>query len=270
MEINEQTNIQPEQYNQFLPKQKFNIPKSTIQKVKSTITSLNSGLVGKDNFASSASTPYTFVINPNNQTVIDLSQCYFNVAGNLKIPEGIDMKSTDIKFGNLFLSSLFQQLSLSIGGTVIALNANPGIDANIQAALKFDQYDLINKTVSIRQFLMNSIDQGFNPGKDNLSFSQAYWQFPAIAQTATNTTAEATTITTHEAYKGQAFVWEGTAFDIPFAAAGTPGTQKGTIQGVDKINIWFDDDGNGHMLFHFASIATAAVGAGDVNQTAIN
>ena len=270
MEINEQTNIQPEQSNQFMPRTKFNIPKSTIQKVKSTITALNSGLVGKDNFAASASTPYTFVINPNNQTVIDLSQCYFNVAGTLKIPEGENMKSTDIKFGNLFLSSLFQQFSLSIGGTVVALNANPGIDANIQAALKFDQYDLINKTVSIRQFLMNSINQGFKPGKDNISFVQAYWKFPAIAQTATNTTAEATTVETHEAYKGQSFVWSGTAFNIPFAASGTPGTQKGIINGVDKINIWFDDDGNGHMLFHFASIATSGVGTGDVNQAAIN
>ena len=270
MEINEQTNIQPEQYNQFLPKQKFNIPKSTIQKVKSTITALNSGLVGQHSFSSSASTPYTFVINPNNQTVIDLSQCYFNVAGKLKIPDGIDMKSTDIKFGNLFLSSLFQQMSLSIGGTVIALNANPGIDANMQAALKFDQYDLINKTVSIRQFLMNSISQGFNPGKDNISFNQGYWKFPAIARTATDQTVEATTVVPHEAYKGQIFDWTGTAFNITFAASGTPANVKGTIAGVDKIHIWFDDDGNGHMILHFASIQTSAVGDGDVNQASIN
>lgn len=268
MEINEQTNIQPEQYNQFLPKQKFNIPKSTIQKVKSTITALNSGLVGKDNFAASQSTPYTFVINPNNQTVIDLSQCYFNVAGKLKIPDGIDMKSTDIKFGNLFLSSLFQQMSLSIGGTVIALNANPGIDANIQAALKFDQYDLVNKTVSIRQFLMNSISQGFNPGKDNISFDAGYWKFPAIANDIKNATVEAETVATHEAYKGQIFDWTGTAFNIAFATAATPGTKKGDIVGVDKIHIWFDDDGKGHMVLSFASVS-AAVGNGDVNQ-AIN
>lgn len=174
MEINEQTNIQPEQYNQFLPKQKFNIPKSTIQKVKSTITSLNSGLVVSSNFNTSASTPYSFVINPNNQTVIDLSQCYFNVAGKFKVPDGYNyiIDTRNIKFGNLFLSSLFQQMSLSIGGTVVALNANPGIDANLQAALKFDAYDLINKNVSNRQFLMNKINQDFGPSTVTPDFAQ--------------------------------------------------------------------------------------------------
>lgn len=263
MEINEQTNIQPEQYNQFMPKQKFNIPKSTIQKVKSTITALNSGLVGQDNFAASASTPYTFVINPNNQTVIDLSQCYFNVAGNLKIPE--NMKSTDIKFGNLFLSSLFQQFSLSIGGSVVALNANPGIDANIQAALKFDQYDLVNKTVSIRQFLMNSITQGFNPGKDNIAFDAGYWKFPVVGGTATNQTIEATTVVPHEAYKGLTFDWHGGARTIDFAAAGTPATKKGEFQGITNIHIWFDDDGNGHMIFKFTATTSATL-ATDINQ----
>lgn len=265
MEINEQTNIQPEQYNQFLPKQKFNIPKSTIQKVKSTITALNSGLVGQNNFSSSASTPYSFVINPNNQTVIDLSQCYFNVAGKLKIPDGNDIKSTDIKFGNLFLSSLFQQMSLSIGGTVIALNANPGIDANIQAALKFDQYDLVNKTVSIRQFLMNSITQGFNPGKDNISFDAGYWKFPVVKGDDKNLTIEATTVVPHEAYKGQIFDWQGTATTINFAASGTPATKKGEFQGVDRIHIWFDDDGNGHMIFTFTATTSATL-ATDINQ----
>ena len=174
MEINEQTNIQPEQSNQFMPRTKFNIPKSTIQKVKSTITSLNSGLVVSKDFSTSASTPYSFVINPNNQTVIDLSQCYFNVAGRFKVPDGYNeiIDTRNIKFGNLFLSSLFQQFSLSIGGTTIALNANPGIDANLQAALKFDSYDLINKNVSNRQFLMNKINQDFAPSNITPDFAQ--------------------------------------------------------------------------------------------------
>lgn len=181
VEIVEQTNIQPEQYNQFLPKQKFNIPKSTIQKVKSTITSLNSGLVGTNNFASSASTPFTFVINPNNQTVIDLSQCYFNVAGKFKVPDEYNnvFNTRNIKFGNLFLSSLFQQMSLSLGGTVIALNANPGVDANLQAALKFDSYDLVNKNLTNRQFLMNKISQDFGPSTMTPDFAAGtfkwYW-----------------------------------------------------------------------------------------------
>lgn len=188
MEINEQTNIQPEQSNQFMPRTKFNIPKSTIQKVKSTITSLNSGLVVSKDFSTSASTPYSFVINPNNQTVIDLSQCYFNVAGTFKVPDGYNeiIDTRNIKFGNLFLSSLFQQFSLSIGGTVVALNANPGIDANLQAALKFDQYDLINKTVSNRQFLMNKINQDFAPSNITPDFAPGTftWVWPQHAKTA--------------------------------------------------------------------------------------
>lgn len=163
MDINEEANITPEQYNQFLPKQRFNIPKSTIQKVKSCITSLNTGLVSKT-FSQSASTPFSFVINPNNQSVIDLSQCYFNVSGVLKInDDNVKIINTnDIKFGNLFLSSLFQQASLSMGGAVIALNNNPGVDANLQAMLKFDAYDLVNKSLSDRQFMLNKLSQAFN------------------------------------------------------------------------------------------------------------
>lgn len=91
-EIIENTHITGEQHSQFIPKERFNIPKSTNQKVKSTITSLNSGLVTQDNFKTSQSTPFSFVINPNNQTVIDLSQCYFNVAGTLNI-NNADRKS---------------------------------------------------------------------------------------------------------------------------------------------------------------------------------
>jgi hypothetical protein len=164
-EIIENTRIGSEQASQFLPKQRFNLPKSTTQKVKSTITSLNSGLVSKDNFATSAGTPYTFVLNPNNQAVFDLSQCYFNIAGTLSIPKnytgGFDTRC--IKLGNLFVSSLFQQATLSIGGSVVALNANPGIDANIQAALKFDAFDLENMSLSSREFLLNNIEPDFGP-----------------------------------------------------------------------------------------------------------
>ena len=164
-EIIENTRIGNEQSSQFIPKQRFNIPKSTTQKVKSTITSLNSGLVSKDNFATSAGTPYTFVLNPNNQAVFDLSQCYFNIAGTLSIPDNYAgaFDTRCIKLGNLFVSSLFQQATLSIGGTVVALNATPGIDANIQAALKFDAFDLQNMSLSDREFLINNIEPDFGP-----------------------------------------------------------------------------------------------------------
>jgi hypothetical protein len=212
MEINEQTNIQPEQSNQFMPRTKFNIPKSTIQKVKSTITSLNSGLVVSQNFSTSASTPYSFVINPNNQTVIDLSQCYFNVAGKFKVPDGYNgiIDTRNIKFGNLFLSSLFQQFSLSIGGSVVALNANPGIDANIQAALKFDSYDLINKNVSNRQFLMNKISQDFGPSTVTPDFAAGTfkWFWAAGATVAVSSSSP------QPAYANLSLEYHGAAINI--------------------------------------------------------
>ena len=167
-EIIENTRIGSEQASQFLPKQRFNLPKSTTQKVKSTITSLNSGLVSKDNFSTSAGTPYTFVLNPNNQAVFDLSQCYFNIAGTLSVPDNYAgaFNTRCIKLGNLFVSSLFQQATLSIGGSVVALNATPGIDANIQAALKFDAFDLQNMSLSSRGFLLNNIEPDFGPTQD--------------------------------------------------------------------------------------------------------
>lgn len=157
VEITETSSIPAEQYNQFMPKEKFNFPKATMQKVKSVITSLNSGIV-TDSFQNSASTPYSFVINPNTQCVFDLSQAYFNIAGELQCPEGLAALFTKhIKLGNLFILSLFQQATLSLGGAVIAQNQNPGIDANMQAALKFDKHDLLNKTVSDREFVLNQI-----------------------------------------------------------------------------------------------------------------
>lgn len=237
MEINEQTNIQPEQYNQFLPKQKFNIPKSTIQKVKSTITSLNSGLVNRDNFNTSQSTPFTFVINPNNQTVIDLSQAYFNVAGTLEISDAIAAFNTqDIKFGNLFLSSLFQQAQLSIGGTVIANNVMPGVDANIQAALKFDQYDLINKTVADREFMINEVRPSVNQTQAEYSLEVGEWY---VIYTANQTKAFIQTVSNIPSMANKVVVYS--------KADGTKqiSTNLGNITNIHRMTIWFDDVGNG-------------------------
>ena len=158
MQINEVSQISPSQYAQFLPKQRFNIPKSTIQKVKSTITSLNSGIVN-ENFAQSQSTPYSFVVGANNMSVIDMSQMYFNIAGELEFPYGLNTTNQMIILGNLFTSSLFQNAQLDLGGATIAMNANPGIDANMQAALKFDYQDLKNYALSDRQFMLNQVDK---------------------------------------------------------------------------------------------------------------
>lgn len=239
MEINEQSNIQPEQYNQFLPKQKFNIPKSTIQKVKSTITALNSGLVNDTNFKTSQSTPFSFVINPNNQTVIDLSQCYFNVAGTLEISEAVAAFNTqDIKFGNLFLSSLFQQAQLSIGGCVVANNVMPGVDANMQAALKFDQYDLINKTVADREFMINEVRPSINQTKDIFSLELGKWyvmysanEHKAFIQTVSNIPENANKVVVFS---------QDDEDNLPVLQ-----TALGNITNIHKMTIWFDDVGNG-------------------------
>lgn len=237
MEINEQTNIQPEQYNQFLPKQKFNIPKSTIQKVKSTITALNSGLVNDKNFNTSQSTPFSFVINPNNQTVIDLSQCYFNVAGTLEVSEAVAAFNTqDIKFGNLFLSSLFQQAQLSIGGCVVANNVMPGVDANMQAALKFDQYDLINKTVADREFMINEVRPSVNQTQDEYSLTVGQWyviynanETKAFIQTVSNIPSMANKVVVYSKDDGTKQI----------------STNLGDITNIHRMTIWFDDVGNG-------------------------
>ena len=157
MQLNELSEITPQQYLQFVPKQKYNIAKSTIQKVKSTITSLNSGIVTKD-FKQTASTPYDFVVGANNMSIIDLSQCYFNIAGELEFPADEPIWPEDLLLGNLFTASLFQNATLELGGAVIAMNANPGIDANMQAALKFDYNDLRNYSLSDREFMVHDFD----------------------------------------------------------------------------------------------------------------
>lgn len=188
-EIIENTRIGSEQASQFLPKQRFNIPKSTTQKIKSSITSLNSGLVKSNDFATSSGTPYTFILNPNNQAVFDLSQCYFNIAGTLEIPDNYAaaFDTRCIKLGNLFVSSLFQQATLSIGGSVIALNSTPGIDANIQAALKFDAFDLQNMSLSDRGFLLNNIEPDFGPS--TVSWTPAAADFTITKVSATSAKA---------------------------------------------------------------------------------
>lgn len=240
MEINEQTNIQPEQYNQFLPKQRFNIPKSTMQKIKSTITSLNSGLVTKENFKTSQSTPYSFVINPNNQTVIDLSQCYFNVAGTLDVNDAILAFDTqDIKFGNLFLSSLFQQAQLSIGGTVIANNVMPGVDANMQAALKFDQYDLINKTLSDREFMLNEIRPGFQVPTITYKFVANEWTFTIEDGNLKATGRYIGGVDGHAEYNKTYIYSNDTGKAINLA-------NGNSIGHVKRMKIIFDDAGNGN------------------------
>lgn len=183
MQINEVSQLSPSQYAQFLPKQRFNIPKSTIQKVKSTITSLNSGIV-TENFAQSQSTPYSFVVGANNMSVIDLSQMYFNIAGELEFPYDADIRNTNVILGNLFTSSLFQNAQLELGGATIAMNANPGIDANMQAMLKFDFNDLRNYALADRQFMINQVDKDISKYSLDYSFDAGDLVLDEAATTA--------------------------------------------------------------------------------------
>ena len=127
-------------------------------KVKSTITSLNSGIVN-EKFEQSQSTPYSFVVGANNMSVIDMSQMYFNIAGEIEFPYALGSTNQQLILGNLFTSSLFQNAQLDLGGATIAMNANPGIDANMQAMLKFDYQDLRNYSLTDRQFMLNHFDK---------------------------------------------------------------------------------------------------------------
>lgn len=257
VEITETSSIPAEQYNQFMPKQKFNFPKATMQKVKSVITSLNSGIV-TDSFQNSASTPYSFVINPNTQCVFDLSQAYFNIAGELKVPDGLAALFTKhIKLGNLFILSLFQQATLSLGGAVIAQNQNPGIDANMQAALKFDKFDLLNKTVSDREFVLNQLKSTHNItyGDPDIAADTFY---PSQNYNAGNTYCYLSTVDNHDPqnptphslpqYAGMTFIYHN------------PGTNQTIVNNSgntiesDYFIIDFDDTGYGVLICFRAEI----------------
>lgn len=164
MQINEISQITPAQYLQFVPKQKYNIAKSTIQKVKSTITSLNSGIVTESGFKQTSSSPYNWIIGANNQSIIDLEQSYFNCAFDLEFDGTQEpILPKDLLLGNLFMGSLFQNATLELGGACIANNANIGIDANILACLKYDYNDLRNYSLSDRQFMVHDFDLDIEP-----------------------------------------------------------------------------------------------------------
>lgn len=167
--ITEQSGITAQQASQFFPKERFNIPKSTVQKVKTTITSLNSGIVTKS-FSQTTSVPYSWLINAQNMSVFDLSQFYFNIAGTLKLKLNGDLTGKNLIFGNLFVCSLFQNASLDLGGQTIALNNNPGIDANVQAMLKFDYADLKNYSLTDREFMINQTDLDISISTEDLIF----------------------------------------------------------------------------------------------------
>lgn len=272
VEITETSSIPAEQYNQFMPKQKFNFPKATMQKVKSVITSLNSGIV-TDSFQNSASTPYSFVINPNTQCVFDLSQAYFNIAGELQVPDGLAALFTKhIKLGNLFILSLFQQATLSLGGAVIAQNQNPGIDANMQAALKFDKFDLVNKTVSDREFIVNQLKptHSISSGTPNIPADTFY---PTQAYNNTFNFCYLSTIDNHDPqnpvnhslpqYAGMTFVYRSNV------AAHIINDNGGNSIDSTYFVMDFDDSGYGVMMCFVATVVgnvTTTMGNIEIND----
>lgn len=249
MQIIEQTGISNQQHNQFIPKERFNIPKATIQKIKSVITSLNSGIVTKT-FENTASTPFDFVINANNMSVIDLSQCYFNIAGTLELTSDVPVDNEDFNFGNLFICSLFQTAALEIGGSTIALNRNPGIDANIQAMLKFDQFDLKTYSLADREFMINSI----SPNIDIKTATFAFGNGTFVGTANANEYPTGRTAAPLPQYKGLTFYY--------YSAEGIAPADNWTNQKIFTIS--FDDTGNGTIKFFTKQGATA------VPQGAIN
>lgn len=230
--IHEETSIQGQQAIQFFPKEHFNVPKSTIQKTKTVITSLNSGIVTKD-FKNTASTPYTFVITPNNMSIFDLSQCYFNIAGDLQLPEGYHL--TDfISFGNLFISSLFQNATLTIGGVDIALNSFPGLDANLQASLKYDNYDLKSFGLADRQFMVNDIDYDISISHKAVTFAATKFLIKGL-----NGTTSASGRTDEPLYEHRnEYIYYHNATGVNVSTHCTA---------AKDIVIKFDDSGNGVM-----------------------
>lgn len=266
-EIIENTRIGSEQSSQFIPKERFSIPKSTTQKVKSTITSLNSGLVSSNNFAASAGTPYTFVLNPNNQTVFDLSQCYFNIAGSLKVPTNYKgaIDTRWIKLGNLFVSSLFQQATLSIGGSVVALNANPGIDANIQAALKFDAFDLQNMSLSNREFLLNNLELDYSVGEMKPKFAAGDFTIYNVVENgvASLTSAVGKSNVLYPQYAGMTFIYSDSTTPVNFSANCN----------ANNLTLIFDDSGNANVIINSGAVGTLGAAGQDsleINGTEVN
>lgn len=248
MEIHEQSNITPQQYAQFMPKQRYYIPKPTVNRNKITITSLNSGII-TNNFSNTRSTPYDWVINATNNCVFDLSQAYFNIAGNFKI-DRTGLTTENFAFGNQFMSSIFQTAQLNLGGATIARNSYPGLDANIQAMLKFDQYDLKNFSLADREFLINELSMNAEVTLQTTTFNDAN-MFKYTTKGTANQPATSATGTNGTAGKEALLPWKNKTF-IYNGPAKTIGTTHPFTTTLFSIKI--DDDGTATINFYNATI----------------
>lgn len=265
MEIHEQTNITAQQYAQFMPKQRYNIPKPTVNRNKITITSLNSGIV-TDNFKNSRSTPYDWVINATNNCVFDLSQCYFNIAGTLTVAkEGYT--NENFAFGNMFMGSVFQTAQLNLGGATIARNSYPGLDANIQAMLKYDQYDLKNFSLADREFMLNELSMDASVISKSVKFPAGAFVFTTkgeVGKTPTSATGHTATGKKDDLlpYAGKTYVYNGS----PIENIGDPNTAS--LDGCSLFTIKIDVDGTSEITFYNGTIGKAV--ATDAVATGIN
>jgi len=212
--IQEQSGITTQQASQFFPKERFSIPKSTVQKVKTIITSLNSGIITRS-FGQTTSAPFSWLINANNMSVFDLSQFYFNIAGTLKLKNTANLKGRNLILGNLFTGSLFQNAQLELGGEVIAMNNNPGLDGNVQAMLKFDYNDLKNYTMADRQFMINKTDFDVAVSFEDLAFTAGdLVTVGDIAKDATTGKFKTAPDKHLDKYKSSKIYWVGSGVDF--------------------------------------------------------
>jgi hypothetical protein len=242
--IQEQSAISSSQSAQFFPKEKFSIPKATVQKVKTTITSLNSGIVTKS-FGQTTSAPFSWLVNANNMSVFDLSQFYFNIVGTLKLKKSAGLRGKDLIFGNLFVGSLFQNASLEMGGAVIALNNNPGIDGNIQAMLKFDYNDLKNYGMSDREFMINKTDFDVDKSVENLLFSPGDFVISKKIDNSVTGTFKTATDKKLNDYKNTTIYWMNTT-PVTFCSV------SGTDYQIVGLKCDVDEDGKvkeGYLYF---------------------
>lgn len=230
--IQEQSGITTQQASQFFPKERFSIPKSTIQKVKTTITSLNSGIVTKS-FGQTTSAPFSWLINANNMSVFDLSQFYFNIAGTLKLKSSAKLTGKNLLLGNLFTGSLFQNASLEMGGEVIAMNNNPGLDGNVQAMLKYDNNDLKNFSMSDRQFMINKTDFDINVSFEDITLTAGDLKIVGDIE-ENGTTGKFTTVNKLDKYKNSKIYWVGSGINfcanLPLIGFSAEVDEDGTIK----------------------------------------
>ena len=119
----------------------------------------------------------------------------------------------------------------------------------LSRALKFDQYDLIQKTLSDREFMLNEVRPGFEITKEQYVFNTNEWTF-TIKKDATTATGK---------YIG------GVAGNIQYNTTYVFVKEDGqdmhladtkSIEGIKKMQITFNDAGEGSCDIFICDAAT--------------